>query len=172
MREGGVSLPPFSAIIVIFCSTSNPARYVIRDGVRGVSMAEVQYAVDSISVAEGRPHELTLILRQKGENTYLPVWISQHQGQILANELNGRPDDTKDIDAFIGEYNATDSEIIAGAVYLDENAFRARVLLSGHHSPYEVRCPIGRALAVAVRVRAPIPADESLFDRAGVRLSF
>ncbi len=134
-------------------------------------MGEVQCAVDSIRVAEGRPQELTLILKQKGENTYLPVWISQHQGQILANELNGKPDNAKDVDAFLGENNATDSEIIAGIVYLDESAFHAKVLLSGHPSPYEVSCPIGLALAIAVRARAPILVDESLFDRAGVRLS-
>ena len=134
-------------------------------------MAEVQCAVDSIRVAEGRPHELTLILRQKGENTYLPIWISQHQGQILADELNGKPDNTKDIDAFLGENNATASEIIAGIVYLDEDVFHARVLLSGHPSPYEVSCPIGLTLAIAVRAKAPILVDESLFDRAGVRLT-
>lgn len=46
-------------------------------------MAEVQCAVDSIRVAEGHPHKLTLILRQKGENTYLLIWISQDHGQIL-----------------------------------------------------------------------------------------
>ncbi len=134
-------------------------------------MGEVQCAVDSIRVAEGRPHELTLILRQKGENTYLPIWISQHQGQILADELNGSPDNTKDFDAFLDENGAAYSEIIAAIVSLDENAFHAKVLLSGHPSPYEVSCPIGLALAISVRARASILVDESLFDRAGVRLS-
>jgi len=134
-------------------------------------MGEVHCAVDSIRVAEGRPHELTLIIRQKGENTYLPIWISQHQGQILAGELNGKPDSTKDVDAFLDENGAACAEIIAGIVYLDENAFHTKVLLSGHPSPYEVSCPIGLALAISVRARVPILVDESLFDKAGVRLS-
>lgn len=135
-------------------------------------MGEVHCVVDCIRVAEGHPHELTLLLRQKGQNTYLPIWISQHQGKILANELNGIADLTSEIDAFLDEKGAAHSDIKAAIVCLDGDTFLAKLLLSGHPSPYEVRSPIGLALAIAVRTGAPILADESLFDRAGVGLSF
>ena len=135
-------------------------------------MAQVQYVIDSIRVGVACPDELTLILKQKEcTNTYLPAWISQHEGQTLANVLHGRPDSEKELDTFLADNHATDSDIGCATIYLEHNSFFAKVLLSQHHKPYEVRCPIGLALALAVRANVPILADETLFDRAGVRLS-
>ena len=133
-------------------------------------MGEVQCVVDSIRVAAASPDELTLILKRKNGDGYVPIWISQQQGQTLANELNGRPDSKKELDAFLADNNATDSDIGCATIYLEHNSFFAKVLLSQHRKPYEVRCPIGLALALAVRANVPILVDEALFDRAGVRL--
>jgi len=134
-------------------------------------MGEVQCIVDSIRVATSCPDELTLILKRKNGDSYVPVWLSQRQGEILANELHGRPDSKKELDAFLADNNATDSDIGCATIYLEHNSFFAKVLLSRHHRPYEVRCPIGLALALAVRANAPILVDDALFDRAGVCLS-
>jgi len=134
-------------------------------------MGEVQCIVDSIRVATSCPDELTLILKRKNGDSYVPIWISQQQGQTLANELHGRPDSKKELDAFLADNNATDSDIACATIYLEHNSFFAKVLLSRHHRPYEVRCPIGLALALAVRANAPILVDDALFDRAGVCLS-
>lgn len=133
-------------------------------------MGEVQCVVDSIRVAAASPDELTLILKRKNGGSYVPIWISQQQGQTLANELNGRPDSKKELDAFLADNNATDSDIGCAIIYLEHNSFFAKVLLSQHRKPYEVSCPIGLALALAVRANVPILVDEALFDRAGVRL--
>ena len=130
-------------------------------------MGEVQCIVDSIRVAAACP-ELTLILKPKNVDSYLPIWISQQQGQTLANELRGRPDSSKELDAFLADNNATDSDIGCAIICLEHNTFFAKVLLSRYHRPYEVRCPIGLALALAARANAPILVDEALFDRAGV----
>ena len=134
-------------------------------------MAQVEAEIDSIRLAAVRPDELTLILKRKTGGSYLPIWISQHEGQTLANELNGRPDSKKKLDAFLADNNATDSDIGCAMVYLEHDTFFAKVLLSRHHRPCEVRCPIGLALALAVRANAPILVDETLFDMAGVRLA-
>ena len=74
-------------------------------------MGEVQCIVDSIRVATSCPDELTLILKRKNGDSYVPIWISQQQGQTLANELHGRPDSKKELDAFLADNNATDSDI-------------------------------------------------------------
>ena len=133
-------------------------------------MAQVQCQVDSIRVAAACP-ELALILKPKEVDSYLPIWISPSQAEILADQLHGRPDKKKDLDLFLADNNATDSNIERTTIYLDNNTFFARVLLSGHAGHYEVKCPIGLALALAVRTNAPILVDEALFDRAGVRLT-
>lgn len=134
-------------------------------------MAEVRCTVDSIRVGAARPDELTLILRREHTDAYLPIFINQQQGQILADELHGRPDSTNQLEAFLSDNNATLSDIGSATVYLEGDTFFAKVLLSPDRRPHEVRCPIGIALAVAVRAKAVVSLDEALFDRAGVRLS-
>ena len=134
-------------------------------------MTQVRCIVDSIRFAEACPDELTLILKRTGEgNTYLPIWIDQHQAQILADELHGRPDSKKELDSFLADNGATDSAIGCTTIYLKGDAFFAKVLLSPHTRPREVGCSIGVALALAVRANAPILVDDALFDRSGVRL--
>jgi bifunctional DNase/RNase len=133
-------------------------------------MAEVQCEIDSIRVAAACP-ELTLILKSKGTDGYLPIWISQPQADILAGQLHGRSDKNKDLDLFLDGVDAADSNIECASVYLEGNTFFAKVLISRHPVPYEVSCPIGLALALAVRANAPILVDGALFDRAGVRLT-
>ena len=134
-------------------------------------MAEVQCTVDSIRVAEAFPDERTLILRRKHADGYVPNFIRRHQGEILADELNGRPDSSSKLEAFLSRSNCTESDIGSTTIYLEGNSFFAKVLLSPDRKPHEVRCPIGIALALAVRAAAPIFLDERVFENAGVCLS-
>ena len=134
-------------------------------------MAQVRCEIDSIRVAAACPDELTLILKEADGSSYVPILISQHQGEILANELHGRPDSKRELDAFLASNNATDSDIVCATVHLEDSVFSAKVLFSPCHEPHEVSCPIGIALALAVRGKAPILADKAIFERAGVSLS-
>jgi bifunctional DNase/RNase len=133
-------------------------------------MAQVQCEIDSVRVAAACP-ELTLILKSKDSDGYLPIWISPPQADILADQLHGRCDKRKDLDLLLGGINAADSNIECARVYLEGNTFFAKVLFSRHPVPCEVSCPIGLALALAVRADAPILVDDALFDKAGVRLT-
>jgi bifunctional DNase/RNase len=133
-------------------------------------MAQMQCEIDSIRVAAACP-ELTLILKSKGGDGYLPIWISRPQAEILADQLNGRPDKKKNLDLFLEGINATNSDIECAKVYLEGGTFFAKVAFSGHFVPNEVRCPIGLALALAVRANAPILVDDALLDATGVHLT-
>jgi hypothetical protein len=131
-------------------------------------MAQVETTIDSIRVAAASP-ERTVILKQKGAECYLPFWVSPPQADILAAQLVGRPDKSRDPDLFLANINATNADIKGATIHLDNNAFYAKLLLSRHDKPCQVRCPIGIALTLACRVGAPISVDEALFDKAGVR---
>ena len=132
-------------------------------------MAQVETAVDSIRVAAVSP-ERTIILKQKrGAECYLPFWVSPYQADILADQLNGRPDKSTDPDLFLANINATDSDIECVTMQLGNNAIYAKILLSRQDEPHEVKCPTGIALTLACRANAPILVDEALFDEAGVR---
>jgi len=131
-------------------------------------MAQVETTIDSVRVTTASP-ERTIILKQKGAECYLPFRVSSSQADILAAQLQGRPDKSIDPDLFLANINAADSDIKCVTVHLENDTFYAKVLLSRHDEPYEVRCPIGVALTLACRVEAPIWVDEALFDKAGVR---
>jgi len=130
-------------------------------------MAQVETTIDSVRVTTASP-ERTIILREKGPENYLPLWVNPLQADILADQLQGRPDKSVDPDLFLANINAADSDIKGVTIHLENNTFYAKLLLS-RHEPYEVRCPIGIALTLACRVEAPILVDEALFDKAGVR---
>ncbi len=131
-------------------------------------MAQVETTIDSIKVGDFFP-ERTIILREKGPENYLPFWVSPSQADILADQLQGRPDKSVDPDLFLANINAADSDIKGVTIHLENNAFYAKILLSRHDKPYEVKCPMGIALTLACRVEAPILVDEALFEKAGVR---
>jgi len=132
-------------------------------------MAQVETIIDSIRVAAVSP-ERTVILRQKrGTESYLPFWVNPYQADILADQLNGRPDKSTDPDLFLANINATDSDIKCVTMQLGNNAVYAKILLSRQDEPYEVKCPMGIALALACRANAPILVNEAFFDKVGVR---
>lgn len=132
-------------------------------------MAQVETTIDSIRVTDASP-ERTIILKQKGAEHYLPFRVSSSQADILVAQLQERPDKSTDPDLFLANINATDSNIKCVTIHLENDIFFAKVLLSQRDKPYEVRCSIGVALALAYRAEAPILVDEALFDRAGVTL--
>jgi len=131
-------------------------------------MAQVETTIDSIRVGAFSP-ERTIILREKGPENYLPFWVSPSQADILADQLQGRPDKSVDPDLFLANINAADSDIKGVTIHLENNTFYAKLLLSRHDEPNEVRCPTGIALTLACRVEAPILVEEALFKKAGVR---
>jgi len=136
-------------------------------------MAQVETTIDSIRVTTASP-ERTIILKQKGAERYLPFWVSSSQADIRATELQGRPIKSMAPDLFLSNIKAADSNIKSNikcvTIHLENDAFYAKVLLSQHDKPYEVKCPIGIALTLAFRVEAPILVDEVLFDKVGVAL--
>jgi len=131
-------------------------------------MVEVETTIDSIRVAAVSPERM-LILKQKGAECYLPFWVSSSQADILAAQLQGRPDKSTEPDHFLANINAADSDIKCVTIHLESNTFCAKILFSHHDKPYEVKCPMAIALTLACRVEAPILVNEALFDKAGVR---
>ena len=130
----------------------------------------VQVQVDSIRSAAACP-ELSLLLKEKDGASYLPVWMDPSQAEVLAAELNGLPHKDVGLDLLLANSNAFGADIRGTVIHLEGATFHATILLSQHGRDYEVRCPIGIALALAVRANAPILVDDALFYRAGVRLS-
>jgi len=73
-------------------------------------MAQVETTIDSIRLTAISP-ERTIILQQKGAECYLPFGVSPCQADILADQLNERPDKSTDPDLFLANINAAGSDI-------------------------------------------------------------
>ncbi len=133
-------------------------------------MVQVETTIDSVRVTTASP-ERTIILKQKGAECYLPFWVGPSQADILAAQLQGRPDKSIGPDLFLANINAADSDDIkCVTIHLENNTFYAKILFSRRDKPYEAKCPIGIALTLAYRAEVPILVDEALFDKVGVTL--
>ena len=132
-------------------------------------MAEVEMLIDSLRQSPVK-HQWVAVLKDKLAERYLPVYIGSSQAETLKRELTdfrlSRPlgDDpiSKDIKT-IG------SKI--GSVKIDkfeDNKFSAKLVLVAPSKPYEVDCPVAKALAIAMRARASIFADEAMLNKAGI----
>jgi len=133
-------------------------------------MATVETEIDSIRVTAISPERM-LILKQKGLDCYLPLLISPHQADIIAAQLQGQSEKSVEADRFLADINATDTGIKCITIYREDNTFHARLLLSRCDQTSEVNCPIGVAIALACRAKAPILIDEALFDNPGVHFT-
>lgn len=135
----------------------------------GVLWLKWKPMIDAIRIADVCP-ERTLVLKEKGKDNYLPIWINPTQAEIRAALLQGLPYKNVILDNFLADNNAGDADVRCATIYHEDNTFYASLLLSRHGRPYGIRCPIGIALALAVRAGAPILVDEAVFDKAGARL--
>ncbi len=132
-------------------------------------MAELETTIDSIRVSIASPERI-IILKEKEAENYLLIWVSSSQADILAAELQGRPDRNIATKLFLSNINATDSKIKSATIHLENHTFYAKLLLSQHDKSFEVKCPIGVALTAGFSTGVPILVDEALFGKVGVTL--
>jgi bifunctional DNase/RNase len=111
-----------------------------------------------------------VILREADRERYLPIWIGSWEAQSIAMKLQGveaeRPL-THDLLAGILADLTVDVRRIVVSDLADET-YRARIVLGHEGEVYEIDSRPSDAIALAVRVSAPIFATEAVLDRAGV----
>ncbi len=111
-----------------------------------------------------------VILREADADRYLPIWIGSWEAQSIAMKLQGVEADrplTHDLLASILEELAVSVRHIVVSDLADET-YRARIVLVQGGSDFEIDARPSDAIALAVRVAAPIFATEAVLDRAGV----
>jgi hypothetical protein len=132
-------------------------------------MAQIEMIIDSVR-RNSLTDQWSIILKERGAERYLPIYVGSPQASLVAKQLQGVGSSE------LGDYvfsltgidttkSKVESVIING---FDNNIFYARLLLSQHDKPREVDCPPAIALALGVRVQAPIFAEEAVLDKAGV----
>ncbi|MBE0430500.1 MAG: bifunctional nuclease family protein [Dehalococcoidia bacterium] len=131
----------------------------------------IEMTIDSIRVSMMN-YQRVVILREKGTNRYLPIWIGPAEADAIAVKLQNvelsRPLTHDLLQSVISTLGASvDYVVVTG---LKEDTFYAKLALSVDGDKLDIDSRPSDALALAVRVGAPIYADESVLEKAGIIL--
>ncbi|MAO88950.1 MAG: hypothetical protein CL880_00240 [Dehalococcoidia bacterium] len=125
--------------------------------------------IDSIRVSLMN-YQRVVILKVKDADRYLPIWIGASEADAIAVKLQdvaiSRPLTHDLLGSIINSLGAKVNGIVVSG--LDQDTFYAKVILAIDGDTMEVDSRPSDAIALAVRASAPIFADESVLDKAGV----
>jgi bifunctional DNase/RNase len=131
--------------------------------------ALIEMVVESVRV-----HMLSsrhvVILKESGRDRYLPIWIGPWEASAIAMRLQGlAPERPLTHDLFAAALEAVDARVTRVVISdLADETFHARLFLERDGRVGEVDARPSDALALAVRVGAPIFAAPSVLDQAGL----
>lgn len=131
-------------------------------------------ALHQMIVESVRVHTLSsqhvVILREADRDRYLPIWIGSWEAQSIAMRLQGieaeRPLTHDLLASVLAELGVSVRRIVVSD--LADETYRARIVLTAAGDDHEIDARPSDAIALAVRVAAPIFATEAVLDRAGV----
>ena len=131
----------------------------------------IEMAIDSIRVSLMN-YQRVVILKEKMADRYLPIWIGPAEADAIAVKLQGvnvpRPLTHDLIRSIIDTLGASINSIVVSD--LKNDTFYAKIALDIDGGQLEVDSRPSDALALAVRVEAPIYVEESVLDKAGILL--
>jgi bifunctional DNase/RNase len=111
-----------------------------------------------------------VILREADRERYLPIWIGSWEAQSIAMKLQGveaeRPLTHDLLVSILSDLGVSVRHIVVSD--LADETYRARIILVSGGDDYEIDARPSDAIALAVRVSAPIFATEAVLDRASV----
>lgn len=117
-------------------------------------------------------YQRVVILREKDSDRYLPIWIGPMEADAIAVRLQdvsvARPMTHDLLRNTIEQLGGHIVHIIVSDLVND--TFFAKIVLDVAGQPMEIDSRPSDAIALAVRVEAPIYVEESVLDRAGVVL--
>lgn len=117
-------------------------------------------------------YQRVVILREKDSDRYLPIWIGPMEADAIAVRLQdvsvARPMTHDLLRNTIEQLGGRVVHILVNDLMND--TFFARIVLDVQGTTMEIDARPSDAIALAVRVEAPIYVEESVLDRAGVVL--
>ncbi|MDI6858250.1 MAG: bifunctional nuclease family protein [Dehalococcoidia bacterium] len=131
----------------------------------------IEMSIESIRVSLVN-YQRVVILKEKGAERYLPIWIGPAEAEAIAVRLQevsvARPLTHDLLRSVIDALGAQISYILVND--LANDTFYARLYLDVDGKAVEIDSRPSDAIALAVRANVPIFAEEAVLDRAGVVL--
>ncbi len=131
----------------------------------------MELEIDSIRVSLLN-YQRVVILKEKDADRYLPIWIGPSEADAIAIKLQDvsvpRPLTHDLLHNVLGELGAQIKHILVSG--LDHETFFAKIEVSFGDRKIQIDSRPSDALALAVRARVPIFAEETVLAKAGVKL--
>jgi bifunctional DNase/RNase len=131
----------------------------------------IEMTIESIRVSLMN-YQRVVILKEKASERYLPIWIGPAEADAIAVQLQevavARPLTHDLLRSVIETLGAHVNHILVND--LSNDTFYARVILDVNGDSMEIDSRPSDAIALAVRAKVPIFADEGVLERAGVLL--
>ena len=131
------------------------------------SATEIEMIVDSVRV-HMRTGRHVLVLRESGRGRLLMIWVGVNEANAIAMKLQGvTPERPLTHDLMVTLLDAVDVRVDRIVISdLADETYHARLLLVGTDSRHEIDSRPSDAIALAVRIGAPIYATSDVLDRA------
>ena len=129
----------------------------------------IEVVIDSVRVSLTNQQRI-VVLREKGAERYLPIWIGPFEAEAITVALQeievARPQ-THDLLKNI--LNIMDARLVrVEVISLREDVFYGNLVLETNGRMLNIDCRPSDALALAVRAHVPILAANEVIDSAGV----
>jgi uncharacterized protein len=128
----------------------------------------VEMAVDSIRFT--RSQQRVVVLKDTHNDRYLLIWIGQAESAAIIHELQGasypRPLTHDLLKTVIADMGGKVAHIVISE--LKQSTYFARIIIEVGSKTVEVDARPSDAIALAVRVKCPIYANEAVLKAAGV----
>ncbi len=129
----------------------------------------LEMTIDRVKARIG-DNQRVVVLKAKEVNKYLPIWIGPAEADSIAMKLKDmehpRPMTHDLMDSMISDLGAKVTQVVVSE--LKDDMFFAKVVLQRNGTTVESDSRPSDAIALAVRTGAPIYADESVLEKAGV----
>ncbi|NJN83964.1 MAG: bifunctional nuclease family protein [Caldilineaceae bacterium] len=130
----------------------------------------IEVTIDSVRVSLMSQHRIVVLREEEGER-FLPIWIGPFEAEAITLQLQGidapRPLTHDLLKAVIETLGGEVVHIVISG--LEKNTYFARIVLDADGDTIEVDSRPSDAIALGVRVNAPIYVAEEVMDQAGLR---
>ncbi|MFN2289909.1 MAG: bifunctional nuclease family protein [Anaerolineae bacterium] len=129
----------------------------------------IKVSIDSVRASLLSQHRV-VVLKEEGMERYLAIWIGPYEADAITIKLQdieiARPLTHDLLRQSIEKLGAQVSHVLVND--LQDDTFYARVVMDRNGERIELDSRPSDAIALAVRVQAPIFVDETVMERAGV----
>jgi bifunctional DNase/RNase len=127
-----------------------------------------EVTIDTIGVSSINNHPI-LLLKEKTEERYLPMWISSANARAIQGETAPRPLSHDLLWSVIRTLGADAHSVIINDII--DDSLCANIVFNTREGQKKVDAHPGDALALAVKAQIPIFVEDTVLDRASILIN-